>query len=217
MPSSYRYRPVIILAKSYKLGQRCIAGIFYDTGEWVRPVTAWNGGSIDEKLIKDINILDIVEIPFSTEKGGLFKYQRENWSVGPLLWKRCGVLKREELLRYCENNGLILHTDYEYVEPEYLETLPPSEWKSLQLIKTKARFVERILIGKPRKRVQFMDGKGNELDLPITDEAFLERFYRFKNTERDCLIAVSLGLPWQPKTGTLPLRCYKLAAGIILL
>ncbi len=213
----YYYRPVVILAKSYKLGQRCIAGIFYDTGEWVRPVSREQNGSIDKMLADSVSVLDIVEIPFFGKLQSPVKYQRENWLIGPGLWKKRGVIEKRKLLNYCENDGLILHTDNEYVAPEYLNMLPPSEWKSLQLVKVQAKFFEKSYSGKPRKRVLIEDGEGNELDLPVTDEEFLDGFFMVKNKELECLITISLGLPWQPATEGLPLRCYKLAAGIILL
>ena len=39
---------LLVLANSYKLGNRCVAGIDLDTGEWVRPVSQLFDGSIPE-------------------------------------------------------------------------------------------------------------------------------------------------------------------------
>ena len=40
---------LLVLANSYKLGNRCVAGIDLDAGKWVRPVSQLPGGSIPEK------------------------------------------------------------------------------------------------------------------------------------------------------------------------
>lgn len=210
------YRPIVILAKSYKLKQRCIAGIFQDTGEWVRPVSQTENGSIDQRLVQDISILDVVEVPLMGKPDSPVKYQRENWLIGTGEWRKCGKADPKKLLNYCDDKGLILHNHREYVEPDYLDRIPSSEWKSLELIRVRARFEERIQKSMPKKRILFKDGKGNELNLPITDEDFIiDRFTKVKGEERDCLITISLAKPWGPADGSLPLRCYKLAAGII--
>lgn len=209
------YRPVIILAKSYKIGQRCIAGIFYDTGEWVRPVSKTETGSIDQRLVQGISLLDIVEIPLKEKQNPPFKYQRENWLIGPGEWRKCGKADPKKLLKYCANDGLLLHNDREHVGPDYLDRLPSSEWKSLELVWTRARFAEQVYKGMPKKRVIFRDGNGNELNLPITDSDFMDKFAAVKGKEKNCLITISLGRPWCPPDGSVPLRCYKLAAGII--
>ena len=39
---------LLVLANSYKLGNRCVAGIDLDTGKWVRPVSQLPGGAIPE-------------------------------------------------------------------------------------------------------------------------------------------------------------------------
>ena len=39
---------LLVLANSYKLGNRCVAGIDLETGKWVRPVSQSPGGSIPE-------------------------------------------------------------------------------------------------------------------------------------------------------------------------
>ena len=39
---------LLVLANSYKLGNRCVAGIDLDTGKWVRPVSQSPGGAIPE-------------------------------------------------------------------------------------------------------------------------------------------------------------------------
>jgi len=211
------YRNVIILAKSYRLGERCIAGIFEDTGEWVRPIAANNDGCIDRRLVEDISLLDVVKIPFSRKPDPPIKYQSENWIMAPGKWEFVRKIIRQELLRYCENDGLLMYSTNDCVKPSYLDSLPPAQWKSLQLLRVRANFVkDRSYYTRPKYRVMFEDKYKNMLNISVTNEEFLDRLEsgeKFK--DKEFLITVSLGRPWQPPNGGLPLKCYKLAAGIL--
>lgn len=68
-------KEIVILAKSFKRGGYCIAGIDTTTGEWIRPISndISNEGAVPVADIiytdgNQVEILDIVEIEISSHK-----------------------------------------------------------------------------------------------------------------------------------------------------
>lgn len=208
---------IIILANSWKEGGRCIAGIDIAKEKWTRPIPSKTNHVVPlTKEIEDLNLLDIVEVPFSGKKPNRpDKYQIENEYVKTYNWKKVGQAKVSQIKKYCENKELILHTDNDRVAPSILDAKPHNKWNSLQLIETKVKFY-----ADPRKshrwRVRFKDGLGNTLNIQLTDPVANEQLVEGKDLNGKCILTVSLGQVWPPD-GSLTPYCYKLVAGVIKL
>jgi hypothetical protein len=209
---------IICLANSYKGGgERCIADIDPDTRMWIRPVLGNKSRAVTSpmRLIdgKEPQVLDILEIPledFGPDEG----CQPENRLLKAGKWKKVGQIAPKDLLKYCEDDSVILHNHQEYVPPEFFTKLPKSKWRSLQLVhNTKVKF-ERAY--KPNQwRVVFRNGKGHVLDLKLTDPLISDRLRKNEKISNNCILTVSLATPWSPQGSNQPERCYKMVAGVV--
>ena len=130
---------IICLANSWKLKERCIAGIDIDTGKWVRPVCDSlypEDGRVPKNIClvdgREPELLDILEIPLA-DTGNNFDFESENLSVLRGQWKILGKFKVQDVIKYCDD-GVILHNSSKFVNLEYLQALPLNRRKTLQLI-----------------------------------------------------------------------------------
>src|SRR3989338_6767673 len=113
---------IIILANSIKKGGHCIAGIDRQTDEWIRPVSRANR-AIPGYVAEQIKLLDIVNIPLESDRP-IDRYQRENRFVASMDWEIVGRVSPIDILSYCEDDSVILHSHDDRVAPEVLEKLP---------------------------------------------------------------------------------------------
>jgi hypothetical protein len=210
---------IICLANSYKGGgERCIAGIEPDTGNWIRPVSDIKDGAItpNMRLIngREPQALDIIEIPLENS-GPDEGCQPENRLLKPGKWTKVGRITPQDLLEYCEDDTVILHNHQEYVLPEFFTTLPKNKWRSLQLVqKQNVKFVHDSL--DPKKwRVLFQNGMGHTLNLKLTDPLISSRLRNNEKISNICILTVSLATPWSPQGSNQPERCYKMVAGVV--
>ncbi len=203
---------LIILANSVKPGGHCVAGIDRRSGEWIRPVSKENR-AIPSLVAGKIKLLDVVEIPLTSCRPK-DRYQRENRLVESWDWKVIGSVSSMDILNYCEDNTIILHSRNDRVTPQVLEALPFEEWKSLQLVRADVIF-ERDYWNRNRWRASFYDGSGNLLYLKVDYPEVVARLNNGEEIESDCLLTISLAGPWTPPDGSQPERCYKLVAGVI--
>lgn len=203
---------IIILANSMKKGGHCIAGIDRETGEWIRPVARGNR-AIHNSVAKQIELLDIVEIPLASDSPK-DRYQRENRYVAYMDWKKVGQVSPGDILRYCEDDSVVLHSHNDRVAPEVLDKLPFEEWKSLQLIRVKVSY-NRDSWHPTRWRASFKDGSNNILSLKIDYPEIVARLEKGDKISTDCILTISLAGTWTPPDKSLPERCYKLVAGVI--
>ncbi len=208
---------IICLANSEKLGERCIAGIDIDTGKWVRPVCDSlypEDGRVPAfiRLVEgqEPKLLDILEIPLS-DTGNDFGFECENLTILDNDWKCLGRIQPTALLRYCENFPQILHNSWKYVNPSYLKTLPFHQRRTLELVHVANFSVEE------RRRVTLQTVNGQHLrDAKITDPVFVEKLEAGYQPKNNCLITVSLSMPYRPRPdweGEDP--CWKLISGVI--
>ena len=209
---------IICLANSYKGGgRRCIAGIDSKTGEWVRPISRGAEKAIDWSIRKvdgaEPKILDILEIPLE-DSGPDEEYQPENRFLISGKWQKIGQLEPQDLLKYCEDDSVILHNHQDYVSPDLLLNKPLSEQKSLQLIHSKNVKFCRDSYKKEMWRVYFQYGRRNYLDLKLTDVVLSDRLRNDEKISPDCILTISLATPWKPNEKT-PARCYKMVAGVV--
>lgn len=209
---------LVILANSYRPGDRCIAGIDINTGKWIRPVSE-NGGAVSQqiRIIDDMEpaLLDVIEMSLQGD-GPDVGCQPENRTVNSIPWRKVGTLTTRQVLKYCEDDTLILHNDDDCVIAKYFTTIPKSKWKSLQLVRpAKVDFTYRILKSRKQRRVLFQFGQAKSLNLGLTDPILIERLQRGEKIKQDCLLTISLAGPYVPEHSSQPERCYKLVAGMI--
>lgn len=207
---------IICLANSYKHGGRCIAGIDLDTGAWIRPVpnTPEQAITPNMRLINgnEPRILDIIDIPlenYGPDNG----CQRENRLMLPGRWKKVGQVAARDVLRYCEDDSLVLHNHDNNVAPEFFTQIPKSQWQSLQLVHNSSVAFVRNPWGK--WRVHLRDAARVCLDLKVTDPIVLERLRNAESISTDCILTVSLATPWKPKDSDERKLCYKMVAGVV--
>lgn len=208
---------LVILANSFREGERCIAGIDIDTGAWVRPVSNLATRAITWQM-RNINgrepeLLDVVEVSLQNH-GPDDGCQPENRTLDPIPWKKVAVMTAREVLRYCEDDEIILHNHDDFVEASYFEQIPKSQWKSLQLVHPINVQFHPDTWERKKWRALLKHGQNMRLDLAVTDPRIIERLDGRQNIREDCLLTISLAGPWTPD-GIQPKRCYKLVAGVI--
>lgn len=207
---------LIILANSIRPGGRCVAGICADTGQWVRPVPRHADRAVpDTRSISRMALLDIVQVPLAGDRPNPpDRYQRENWFVDTWDWEVVGRCSVEDATALCEAPDVVLYTNNDRVEPSYMDSLPPAEWKSLLLLNAKVSF-DKDYWDRTRWRATFKDRRGNLLSLKVSDPAVSAKLDKGQDVSKTCLLTISLAGPWAPPDGSQPERCYKLVAGVI--
>lgn len=208
---------IVCLANSYKHNERCIAGIDVETGRWVRPASSREDRAITRVIRaidgKEPQILDVLDIPLE-DHGPDEGCQPENRLLKDGPWKKVGRITLKDLLKYCEDDSVILHNDQDRVSSDFFIKLPKDRWKSLQLIHNKNITFNHDLFNKRKWRACFRDGKGSYLKLKVTDTVILGRLNLDDEIGKDCILTISLAGAWSPNRIT-PKRCYKLVAGVV--
>lgn len=220
LPGATRPTRIICLANSWKRREHCIAGIDPATGRWVRPVTDTPDGSVPRyaRLIYGAEpaLLDILEIPLAPD-GPDFGCECENRLILPGTWRRVGRVRPHEVLRYRAADDCILHTPGPFVPLPFLRALPPDRRCSLQLVET-VKFAARQSgqrdNGRNKWQGALVTHAGQHLAARITDPALVLRLEVGYEPSDQCLVTVSLSLPWRPYEREEE-RCYKLIAGVI--
>ena len=97
-------KTIVCLANSYREGGRCIAGLEilrdWRIGEWIRPIANQNRKSINvtEMTCSDgtrVNVLDVVEIPFSQHMPS--GHHTEDHIIAPgIKWVKKGKMSSQE-------------------------------------------------------------------------------------------------------------------------
>jgi hypothetical protein len=206
----------ICLANSNKHGGRCIAGVD-EAGNWIRPVSSSPKRAVNKDMRTidgdEPQIMDILEVPLYTH-GPAEGCQRENKLLKEGPWKKVDRIKTDELLKYCEDDSVILHNHLDHVRAVCFGIIPRHKWKSLQLVRNRSVNFERDSNDKNKWRASFADGKNNHLNLVVTDPVICDKLERGEKISNDCLLTVSLGPAWSPNKNTAK-RCYKFVAGVI--
>jgi hypothetical protein len=215
---------IICLANSWKLKERCIAGIDIDTGKWIRPVCdslyPEDGRipiSVRQIEGREPELLDILEIPLA-DSGNDFGFECENLSVLPGQWKCLDKFQPTDLLRYCGSFTDILHNARKYVDPSYLQSLRFHERRTLQLVQVVTFSVEQKTNsqGNTEWRGTIESSNGQRLEgAKITDPLLFQKLETGYQPKNRCLVTVSLGMPWAPPNWEGEKPCWKLIGGLI--
>ncbi len=215
---------IICLENSWRENERCISGIDISTGKWVRAVCDSlypEDGRIPKntRLVqgREPELLDILGIPLA-ETGNGFGFQPENRSILSGEWVLLGKAKSSELIPYCKKAPYILHNPAKFVKPSYLQGLSIEQRHTVQLIQP-TKFSVISSTGKNNNRVwkgsiEIANGQFLE-NLTITDPVFVKHLDEGYLPSNDCLIVVSLNMPWASVGWQGEKCCWKLIAGVI--
>ena len=206
-------RNLIILANSRKMRpNRCIAGIDAQTGEWVRPCfgkgeegVPWDVRQVDGA---EPQLLDMVAIPLASD-GPHRDVQPENCRLLKGAWKGVGKATVKQVAKYCQKSGLILHNVDRRIHVSKLQNVSENERKSLCLVQARVDFSTEGTYRGKRVNAAFMHGS-HRYCFPVTDYEYERRFPAYGTAERDCLLTISLGTPYERDN-----CCYKFVAGVM--
>ena len=112
-----------------------------------------------------------------------------------------------------------MHNCDKYVTVPFLESLPFSKRRTIQLVYTSKLEITKELNrdGRTKWKGTLINNFGYKLEnASITDPEFVERLESGDRPQKPCLITVSLSLPFRPHenwSGGDP--CWKLIAGVI--
>lgn len=171
----------LILANSRKLQHSCIAGIDLGSGCWIRPVSRKTkcGEVTREEQLIDGQIprpMDLVEMeiePCLPEHLPEY-FSMEDRGLEPTPWRRLSTaIQVLDLRNYCSKNHNILHSSIGFVRTGFLQQLPPSERRTLELHEVRDFEVAATvdsLSGKFRCRASFATAWGGHISgMPVTD------------------------------------------------
>lgn len=207
---------LVCLANSFKHKNRCFAGIQldennkpYSNNKWIRPISNNPNGEVSTELVKDINLLDIVEIEVS-DFINTNSYQSENVYFNEESIRKIGEFDENNLFSLCDGDPSIFGTAPKAISSDYINNLR----KSLMFINIKEfKIIEKYYEGRnyPQVRIGFTYNN-NEYDMPITDPHFLQRYQQDPNILNgvdNLYLSLSIGLEYEGWN-------YKLVAGIII-
>jgi hypothetical protein len=165
---------IIVLACSRKFGGKCVAGISRESGEWVRPVSAYQHGQLDGTQTRvagrQVKLLDVVRVYHEGLAGN--PAQPENVVLSDHAWELTDMLDpemaRAELADHIMGRGPLFGNRGQAVPAEQAaEGLDAS----IALIEPpeEVAFRTRRFTGSISPRAVFAFS-GRELNLAITDE-----------------------------------------------
>jgi len=203
-------KTIIVLANSRKMMNRCIAGIDIDTGKWIRPCYGDGNDGIPYD-IRQVNggepkLLDVIRLSLKKD-GPNREYQPENRGLFKKRWEKIAEASIRDVIKYVNTRTPIFYNATDRVGIREIEKIPRQDRYSLCLIETKVKFVTGAADGKKRVYANFKYGKV-EYRLTVTDFEFEKSFPPYSERETECLLTISLGVPYRN-------YCYKLVAGVI--
>lgn len=205
-------RQIVILANSRKMGNRCIAGIDMRTGEWMRPCfgsgdegVPWNVRQVEER---EPELLEVLAIPLAND-GPHRDCQPENHLLLDGPWGKVGRVEASQILKYCDEDELLLHNADKRIHVNNLLKIPAAERKSLCLVRAHVKFFTEGTYKGKKVNASFLYGS-HKYCLPVTDYEFERKFPAYSTAEADCIMTISLGSPYDRDN-----CCYKFVAGVI--
>lgn len=216
---------LVCLAKSWKHGGRCVAGVQVEPtdenryrvvrdGEeprWIRPVTHQEHGAVPESVVRNVCLLDIIELPDAEPCPS--GYQSEN-----VLYDHTAppsvIRKLPKSGRILENfvtrrGGPLFGNQGKAVHQDRIRDL---DYSLLLIQPSRISFADQeSSSGKPQLRAHIIH-ETVEYDLPVTDPEFVEAFRKggVPGEPANTYITISLGLPFNEFH-------FKLVAGVFVL
>ena len=198
---------IVILAKSVKHQNHCVAGKCIIHKKWCRPVSTVTGGELNNEQVMVQNIhgtyrvkpLQKVEMSFLNHVPLL--QQPENHLIDGNVWQQKYKINLNEIDQYLDWPddiwGLGNRVDYSLIESNYIHIQ-----QSLYLVQ--AQNISLYYDGERKRRASFKYN-GIDYDLPVTDP----EFYNIVNEDKDFkgILCISLGEEYHG-------YCYKIVATI---
>lgn len=183
-------KQIVCLANSKKHGERCIAGIevtptpsghhsivrHADSPKWVRPVSNTSHGEVPAKVVRDIQLLDIIEFNAIEEVGNGYQSENVTFDENHVRVVRRLPKTREVLDQLVSKPGpTIFGNRGKAVSTERIHAVT----HSLMLVRAENPdfHIQETSSGKLQVRATFESGS-NRYDFPITDPYFEHRFSR---------------------------------------
>lgn len=218
------YKDIILLTKSKKMGNLCIAGVDRNTGEWVRIISEneaiQHAVRPEDAMYKDGNepqVLDIVRIKCKEYRPSY--HQPENYVMEGSRWARTGTSSIKELLRVhpAEKKKFLFYDTDKCVINSYISQLKKQDIYSLILISPEdiCVHVKQFSPNEKKKVTMSFDYGGNRYwYIRITDPEFESTYLQYPDGnyryQRKCLFVVSLGDVYSQDN-----KHYKLIAKVI--
>ena len=209
---------LLVLANSRKIGNRCIAGIDTNTGNWVRPVSEHEHGVVNYltcqvtigKKKRLVEPLDVIQIPVGEKKPGIGHPEDVHLNLGEWKYVRSEKVKDAHRLLdgLIDDDDFLLCNTTSWVPEEVAKS--GQVLKSLGLIRIESPEFS-FDIYKKQLRVSFTH-RNHPYDLPVTAlQSWVEesKLSPEKFSLGTWYFTVSLGEPWNGKM-------FKLIAGGIL-
>lgn len=207
---------IVILAKSAKHNNYCVAGIELATNKWIRPVTSDDEiqGAVTAAALTyadktEVQPLDLVQIEFTNADAG--EIQPENFYFAGTTWKKFGHWSLSEFEKYCglDSTDFIFYDTSRRLEPAALNNVTRRQSLLILPIENISVKVEQFDDG-VKFRAGFDYGGTHYEDFAVGDIALREKFSgqsagEFPVAER-AVATFSLTNPF--KDG----RCYKVLA-----
>lgn len=223
---------MIVLAKSKKLGGRCIAGLRTDGGGWVRPVAPSQDGTLfpQHYALSDgsqVNVLDVVKIELTEPRPE--PHQPENWLISNKPWKlvaRPATPEHQEVIwSHIVSGPSLLGNQSDRIHIMRFENSPAEASLALVVPKRIEWTIGEDVMGRRQTRAVFKL-KSAKYDLVVTDPEWKDRLselpegiYPLTNLKSiglkpndEFLLMVSLGEPFPRHR---PTHHFKLVASVI--
>lgn len=215
-------REIVILASSAKKGGYCVAGKDIRTGEWIRPVSTMEGGSLSKEKITlktpsfSYTGKPLHKVVVGFETHAPLPNQPENYLIDTSSWKPNYKMDRlvldklldtpEHLWMYSQKQDRV---DYRLFEQGLI-----ADHQSLYLIKVESIVYNVVLNAAGNQRVKgTFTYNDRSYTFTVTDPAYCQ----YKNgplghtfTETDKYLCLSLGEKYEAMGD-----CYKLIASVI--
>lgn len=177
------YKDLILLTKSKKHSNYCVAGFDYNTKEWVRIITsdevihnAVRPVDICYEDGKEAQLFDIIRVQIKGKDNNVL--QPENYILDEEYYiQKLGVFNKRDILSLCEDKDCVFFGNSERVTHEDLVKEHTNEIYSLLLIKVDYFIVTVKDYQKETLKANFKY-KGNWYNnFSITDIEFTNRYY----------------------------------------
>lgn len=211
---------IVVLANSNKPGGRCLAGIELSTGKWIRPVTNTANGAVPLARMQLDNqrypeLLDIIDLPLDAT-GPDFDFERENQTILQGGWNFIRKANVAEVLGYVETLEYILHNSERYCTLEDMQQLPVDQRQTLQLIQVQDfRAIDDPFGSRKHKWKSVINSGGTQIMVGITDPIFIQKLTGGHQPSQNCLLTMSMSMPFNPDDRYDSPPCWKLIAGVI--
>jgi len=200
---------MVVLAKSYKHGQFCVAGKRVDNGRWIRPVSSGQGKALSREQVKCVNpygafpVKPMQKAFMNFSKHAPLIYQPENHVIDGSVWQQNYKMGYNMLDEYLDrpdslwgSGDRVPYDDIVFGKVEIRQSLFLVRVKNLRLV--------------PGERRASFEYRGYRYNLKVPDPGFDERCRQLVTPES--VLCISLGEPFKVRDRY---SCFKIVAAIL--